>query len=74
MFMDLEPTDMNDLVFNETVEIKGRKELILEMYKNAKQKAKMARNLALLAYLEKNQIKSSYMLQDIESDDDEDDI
>jgi hypothetical protein len=34
----------------------------------------MARHLALIAYLEKNQIKNTYMIQDIESDDDDDDF
>lgn len=56
---------------DDAVELKDRKEIFMELYKNAKEKAKMARHLALMAYLEKNQIKNTYMLQDIESDDDD---
>ena len=59
---------------NDIVELKDRKQIIMELYKNAKEKAKMARHLALIAYLEKNQIKNTYMIQDIESDDDDDDF
>jgi hypothetical protein len=66
-----------DLIMEDTdddaVELKDRKQIILELYKNAKEKARRARHLALIAYLEKNQIKNTYMLQDIESDDDDDD-
>jgi len=46
------------------------------MYEEARQKAKVARDLALSAYLEANQIKNKYMLDDVlnsSSDDSEDD-
>jgi len=62
-----------DDIDDDAVELKDRKQIILELYKNAKEKARRARHLALIAYLEKNQIKNTYMLQDIESDDDDDD-
>ena len=36
------------------------------MYKEARRKAKMARDLALSSYLEAKRIKNTYMLDDIE--------
>ena len=36
-----------------------------KMYEEARQKAKVARDLALSAYLEANRIKNKYMLDDV---------
>jgi len=51
-----------------------------EMYREARQKAKVARDLALSAYLEAKRIKNTYMLDDIitsssdeDTDEEEDD-
>ena len=42
------------------------------MYQNAKRKAKIARDIALSAYLEAKQIKNTYLLhEDVEDEDDE---
>jgi len=49
----------------DTVNLKERKELYYQMYEEARQKAKVARDLALSAYLEANQIKHKYMLDDV---------
>ena len=49
----------------DTVALKERKELYYKMYEEARQKAKVARDLALSAYLEANQIKNKYMLDDV---------
>lgn len=60
----------------DTVALKERKELYYQMYEEARQKAKVARDLALSAYLEANQIKNKYMLDDVlnsSSDDSEED-
>jgi hypothetical protein len=44
------------------------------MYKDAKKKAKMARDIALTSYLEAKRIKNTYLLeQEMNSDDEEDD-
>jgi hypothetical protein len=40
------------------------------MYKEARQKAKDARDLALSSFLEAKRIKNTYMLDDIDSDSD----
>jgi hypothetical protein len=57
----------------DTVALKERKELYYQMYEEARQKAKVARDLALSAYLEVKRIKNTYMLDDI-ADSDESDL
>jgi len=72
--------DLDDMSKNDVVNIKDRKEMYYEMYREARQKAKIARDLALSAYLEAKRIKNTYMLDDIissssdeDSDEEEDD-
>jgi hypothetical protein len=48
----------------ETVQLKPRNDVYYEMYRAAKRKAKMAKNLALKSYLEAKNIKNTYMLDD----------
>ena len=55
------------------MQLKPRTDVYFEMYQNAKRKAKIARDIALNAYLEAKQIKNTYLLEeDLEEDDDED--
>ena len=42
-----------------------------ELYKEARKKARISRNLALQSYLEAKEIKTKYDLDDIESDEDD---
>jgi len=68
--------NLDEMPNSDTVVIKERKEMYYQMYRDARQKAKVARDLALSAYLEAKQIKNTYMLDDILSSDessDEDD-
>jgi len=58
--LDNIPNDANSVVC-----LKERKEMYYQMYQEARQKAKVARDLALSAYLEAKQIKNKYMLDDI---------
>ena len=53
--------------------LKKPNEIYYDIYKAARDKAKHMRRLAIEAYLEKKEIKSKYMLHDIE-DSDEDSI
>lgn len=53
----------------ETVQLKPRNDVYYEMYRAAKRKAKMAKNLALKSYLEAKNIKSTYMLDDVSDTD-----
>ena len=58
----------------DTVQIKTRNDVYYNMYREAKRKAKDARDLALSAYLEAKHIKKTYMLDDIDSSSDEDEM
>jgi hypothetical protein len=48
----------------EKIQLKNRNDVYYKMYKDAKRKAKMARNLALTSYLEAKRIKNTYLLND----------
>ena len=56
----------------ETITLKKPNEVYYEIYKEARKKAKEAKQAAILAYLEAKNIKKTYMLDDIESSDDSD--
>jgi hypothetical protein len=60
--VDFDLEEMND---TDMVCIKERKDMYYKMYEEARQKAKVARDLALSAYLEANRIKNKYMLDDV---------
>jgi len=64
--------DFND---SEPIIIKNRNNVYYEMYKEARKKAKIARDVALSTYLEAKRIKNTYMLEDLDEDEssDEDD-
>ena len=60
-----------DLEINK-MKLKKPNEVYIEMYKAAKNKAKLAKKLAIQAYLESKEIKKTYMLDLEESSEDED--
>lgn len=64
--------NLEELPENETIQIKKRNDVYYEMYREARRKAKIARDLALSSYLEAKQIKNTYMLDDIKDSDDSD--
>lgn len=55
----------------EVVKLKHKDDVYFEMYKNAKRKAKIARDIALSAYLEAKQIKNTYLIHGQEEEDEE---
>jgi len=63
---------LDELPESETVQIKARNDVYYEMYREARRKAKIARDLALSSYLEAKRIKNTYMLDDIKDSDDSD--
>ena len=65
--IDLEPDDLLG-----SITLKKPNEVYYEIYRTARQKAKHMRQVAVEAYLEAKQIKTQYMLSDI--DDSEDDM
>lgn len=72
--IDIEEYDLNiDTIENtDTVQLKEKTEVYYQMYREAKQKAKLAKSLALSSYMEARRIKNLYMLDDVDSSDDED--
>jgi len=55
----------------EVLLLKNRNEVYFEMYREAKKKARMARDFALSAYLEAKRIKNTYLLDEAFDSDDE---
>jgi len=69
---DIEEVELHLEDVSETIQIKQRNDVYYEMYREAKQKAKIARDLALSSYLEAKRIKNTYMLDDIKDSDESD--
>lgn len=63
---------LEQLAESESIQIKKRNDVYYEMYKEARRKAKIAKDLALSSYLEAKRIKNTYMLEDIKDSDDSD--
>jgi hypothetical protein len=57
--------NLDEMTDSDTICLKERKEMYYQMYQEARQKAKVARDLALSAYLEAKQIKNKYLLYDV---------
>lgn len=64
--------DPSILESSDVIEIKQANEVYYKMYKEAIQRAKVARDLALSSYLEAKNIKNKYMLDEALCDSDED--
>jgi len=64
--------NLEELENADEIQIKKRNDIYYEMYREARQKAKVARDLALSAYLEVKRIKNTYMLDDISESDESD--
>lgn len=64
--------DLEEIPESEPLQIKKRNDVYYEMYREARRKAKVARDLALSAYLEAKRIKNTYMLNDMDNSDDSD--
>ena len=62
--------NLDEIEPNETIQLKNRKDVYYKMYKEAKRKAKGARDLALSSFLEAKRIKNTYMLDEIDSESD----
>ena len=66
---------MEEVVFNleelptdEKLTLKNPTEVYYQMYRDARQKAKIAKELAISSYLDAKNIKNTYMLNEIDSD------
>ena len=67
--IDLSSSLVNSL---ETITLKKPNQVYYEIYKQARDKAKEAKHVALAAYLEAKNIKNTYMLDDIDDSDNSD--
>ena len=65
---------LDELVDSEPIYIKERNDVYYEMYREARRKAKIARDLALSSYLEAKRIKNTYMLDDINDSDEDSEV
>ena len=59
----------DNLDSTEQVQLKNRNDVYYDIYKQAKQKAKEAKNIAVRMYLESKQIKDLYKLDDVQDSD-----
>jgi hypothetical protein len=64
--------NLEELKDTESLQLKKRNDVYYEMYREARRKAKMAKDLALSSYLEAKRIKNLYMLEDLDESDDSD--
>ena len=64
--------DIDEIENSEAIHLKEKTEVYYQMYKEARQKAKLAKSLALSSYMEARKIKNLYMLEDIDDSDESD--
>jgi hypothetical protein len=64
--------DLDKLNETETIKLTNRDQVYYEMYKEARKKAKAAKQISILSYLEAKRIKQTYLLLDIEDSEDND--
>lgn len=67
----LEIVDFDLNKITETIKLKKPNEIYYEIYRTAREKAKLAKKLAIEAFLEAKNIKTKYMLDDLDESDDE---
>lgn len=60
---------LDEIAEDEQIKIKNRNDIYYKLYQDAKKKAKLAKDLALSAYLEAKHIKNTYMLEDLDDSD-----
>jgi hypothetical protein len=71
---NLEEVNLENIIEDnlERIKLKKPNEVYYDIYRSARDKAKNMRKLAIQAYLEAKEIKTKYILEDIDiSDDDE---
>lgn len=71
--VEVDDFEIDSVDYTETVQLRKRDDVYYKMYKEAKRKAKEAKILALSNYLEAKRIKSTYLLNDEISEDDNED-
>lgn len=68
----LEEVDLNiENVDTEPVQLKKPNQVYFDLYSQARQRAKDAKKLAIIAYLEAKNIKNTYLIDEVDSSDDD---
>jgi len=72
--VDMVEVELNieDIPDENTIQLKRRDDVYYNMYRDAKKKAKESKLVALSNYLEAKRIKTAYLLDDSDSESDED--
>jgi len=68
---EMEEIDIKYEDLSDSISLKKPNEVYYEIYKNAREKAKLCRTKAIEAYLEAKEIKTKYMLHDLDDSDDD---
>ena len=64
--------NIDEIENSDTIHLKEKTDVYYQMYREARQKAKLAKSLALSSYFEARRIKNLYMLEDIDDSDESD--
>ena len=70
---ELTEVHLEDIENLESIQLKKPNQVYYEIYKEARRKAKEAKKNAMIAFLEAKNIKKTYMLEDLDDSDEEDD-
>ena len=73
IYHELKEFDITDISTLETITLKKPNQVYYEIYKEARKKAKLAKKEAILAFLEAKNIKKTYMLENIDDSDSDND-
>ena len=65
--------DLDKTASSDVFQIKKRNDVYYEMYREAKRKARLARDLAISSYLEAKRIKTTFLQKDTQDSDLDDD-
>ena len=68
---DLEEVELDIDSLDEEIQLKDPNEVYMQIYMDARQKAKLAKKVAIEAYLEAKKIKNTYLLEEIDESDEE---
>jgi hypothetical protein len=71
---DLKEFDITDISTLDSITLKKPNQVYYEIYREARKKAKLAKKDAILAFLEAKNIKKTYMLENIDDSDSDNDL
>ena len=69
---DLEEVELSFDTVDDEIKLRDPNEVYMQIYMEARHKAKLAKKVAIEAYLEAKKIKNTYLLEEIDDSDEED--